>query len=261
MHTPEYIDVHAHIAFPSFDADREAVLARMREKRVSAITVGTSEESSRAALALAQREPEVFATIGLHPSGVEKENFSYDAYRALAEEKKVVGIGECGLDYYPAGREKAVREKQHELFRKHIMLSCEVNKPLMLHIRPTKGSADAYEDALSILGEFNGARGNVHFFVGDMAIAERFFARGFTVSFTGVITFAREYDRVVQHAPLEMVLSETDCPFVAPVPFRGQRSEPFHVQEVVKKIAELRSEELEIVSKTLCENARRVFVL
>jgi TatD DNase family protein len=123
----------------------------------------------------------------------------------------------------------------------------------MLHIR------DAYEDSLSVLKQYPKARGNVHFFAGDYETAKKFIDIGFTLSFTGVITFTNSYDEVIKNIPLNMIMSETDSPFVAPIPYRGKRNEPIYVKEVVKKIAEIRGEDIEKVKTAIIANTKRVF--
>ena len=165
-----------------------------------------------------------------------------------------MGIGECGLDYSrnPSEEEK---EKQKNYFLQQIELSIELNLPLMLHVR------DAYRDVLDILTQYPKARGNVHFFAGTVEIAQEFLDKGFTLSFTGVITFAREYEKLVKATPIDRILSETDCPYVTPMPYRGKRNEPFYVSEVVNKIALIKNENVEKVKKQLVENAFRVFGL
>ena len=277
---PKYIDVHSHVNFAAYDEDRDIVIKRTLESGVWMLNVGTQKDTSQSVVELCEKYDEgVYGIVGLHPIHTSAsyhdtqelgeggreftsrgEDFDRDFYKKLTEHPKVVGIGECGLDYYRV--EKETREKQFEVFRKHIELSLEVNLPLMLHVRPTPKTTDAYEDALSILSEFGDKpRGNVHFFVGTTDIADRFFERGFTVSFTGVITFADSYDKVVRNAPLDMILSETDAPFIAPALHRGKRNEPLHVRDVVRRIAELKREDEEKVREALIENARKVFSL
>lgn len=206
------------------------------------------------------------------------EVFDKAFYKELAESEKVVAIGECGLDYHyvetfferdakegkvtwSKGEEK---ERQKKVFEAQVELAVEVNKPLMLHGRPSKKTMDAYEDMLHILEaskKVHGTklRGNAHFFVGDINIAERFVQLGFTMSFSGVITFAKDYDDVVRYLPLTMIQAETDSPYATPAPFRGKRNSPMYVQEVVARIAVLRSQPLEEVRIQLLENARRIF--
>jgi len=252
----------------------------MKEKGFGTITVGTGLKESRDALALADAQPNIFATIGLHPADNPLEVYDEDAYMKLAKHEKVVAIGECGLDYYAVEtffeKEKAEkgitwsteeeRERQRKIFQKQIDLAVEVGKPLMLHGRPTKGSMDAYEDMLSMLEnakKIHGdkLKGNAHFFVGNIDIAKRFIDIDFTLSFSGVITFAHDYDDVVRYTPLHMIHAETDSPYATPAPFRGKRNTPLMVQEVVARISVLRQEPFEEVRLQLLENAKRVFNL
>ena len=167
------------------------------------------------------------------------------------------------------------KKRQKDLFAAQIALAVEMDKPLMLHGRPSLArassavgpkSVDAYEDMLDVLRkahETHGTtvRGNVHFFVGDSVIAESFFALGFTISFTGVITFTHDYDEVIKKAPLECMMAETDAPYVSPAPYRGKRNEPIHVREVVKRIAEIRGEDEDVVRQVMLANAGRIFGL
>lgn len=260
----KYIDVHTHLNLEAFEADGGEVVAHTRAEGVAYINVGTGRKTSERACALAREHDWVFATVGLHPvragggSDVEGgEVFDAEAYRALAHGERTVAIGECGLDYFRV--EKGTKKRQEEAFIAQIELANELQKPLMLHIRPSEKSMDAYEDALSILKAHAQVLGNVHFFAGTYEVAKKFWDIGFTTSFTGVITFANQYDEVIKHAPLTMLHAETDAPYVAPMPFRGQRNEPLHVREVYKHIAEIRGEDAEVVRLALLQNARRVF--
>lgn len=255
-----YIDIHTHLNLDAFDADGKEVGERTRREGVAYINIGTGKETSERAIALAHEAEGVFATVGMHPthtSGEHAEIFEYEDFRRLASDAKVVAIGECGLDYFRV--DKGLKEKEEEIFMEHIKLANEVGKPLMLHIRPSEGSMDAYEDALALVRLHAKVLGNVHFFAGTYDIAKRFWDIGFTTSFTGVITFASQYDEVLKNAPLEMLHAETDAPYVAPVPFRGKRNEPLHVREVYKRIAEIRGEGAEVVRVALRQNAERVF--
>ncbi|MCI0542205.1 TatD family hydrolase [bacterium] len=258
--TWRFVDIHSHIQDSRYDVDREEVLARMRERQVAALVVGTDLEMSRKAIALAEKHENLFATIGLHPTDNQKEGFSEKEYRGLALNEKVVAIGECGLDYFRLTPEKSIEEKkrQREIFEKQIELAVLLNLPLMLHCR------DAHEDVLDILNtkkkeHGEKLRGNVHFFSAGKDVAKKYLNLDFTLSFTGVITFTRDYDEALIYAPLDMIMSETDCPYVAPVPYRGRRNEPVYVEEVVKKMAEVRGEEFEKVRVAMVENSKRVF--
>ncbi len=196
-----------------------------------------------------------------------KEVFDEVAYRALAAHPKVVAIGECGLDYFRIiDVNDAIKNKQKEILRAHIALAVSVDKPLIIHSRPKKGTQDAYHDLIEILKEAKIAhgfavRGDIHFFVGGVAEAQELIALGFTLSFTAVITFARDYDEVIKSVPLTSILSETDSPYVAPASRRGSRNDPLAVIDVVTKIAEIRSEPIETVRATLLSNAHRLFKL
>ena len=280
MKRPEYIDCHTHVNFAAFDEDREEVIAKTLENNTWMINVGTQKDTSQSAVELAnQHERGVYAIVGIHPIHTGKsfhdvdelgssggdtngfnsrgEEFDSDFYKNLAQNEKVVGIGETGLDYFRL--EKGSREKQQEIFIKHIELANSVNKPLMLHIRPSREDTDSYRDALKILKEHAKVPGDAHFFAGSVEDAKKFLDIGYLVSFTGVITFTSDYDEVIRYMPLESILSETDAPYVAPVPHRGKRNEPIFVQEVVKKIAEIKDLPLEKVKEQMVENAFRFF--
>ncbi|MDB5189249.1 MAG: sec-independent protein translocase protein TatD DNase family protein [Parcubacteria group bacterium] len=261
-----YFDAHCHIQFDTYDEDRDALIAQMKEEGIHGLVVGVDYESSKKAVALAQKHEHLYASVGLHPNSAADWKYS-DAslYLNLAEDGKVVAIGECGLDYFRPENPDAAKQKQREVFQRHIELAAKVNKPLMIHARPSKGTVDAYEEALTMLesarNEYPNLRGNFHFFVGNTEIARRAVVLDFTLSYTAVLTFARDYDEIVRSIPLTHILSETDSPFVAPASRRGQRNDPLSVPEIVKKIAEIRGEDGETVRSTLSANACRVFKL
>jgi TatD DNase family protein len=207
-------------------------------------------ESSRRAVELASQHDGIYACIGFHPIDDKSDNSDVSLLSDLVRNKKVVAIGECGLDFYHAKKADDY-ERQKNLFLQHINFAIVHDKPLMIHAR------SAYDELLEIIEPLKREhgeklRGNVHFFSGDWRIAERLFAIGFTVSFTGVLTYSSEYDDVVKKAPLNMIMSETDAPFATPEPYRGKRNEPSYVSEVV---SELRGENLEGVRKALVNNA------
>lgn len=283
---PKYIDIHSHTNFNAFDLDRDEVIKRALDNDTWIINVGTQVDTSKKAVEMAnQYERGVYAIIGLHPihtgasfhdkkelgeEGKEftsrGESLNKDAYRELLKNEKVVGIGECGLDYYRMDKDSI--EKQKEAFIGQIELANEFNKPLMLHIRNNEkkelitgeeSAPNAYMDALKILKEYSKVKGDVHFFAGDLEVAKAFVDFGFTLSFTGVITFTKDYDEVIKNTPLDMIMSETDAPYVTPVPYRGGRNEPSYVREVVKKIALIKDLPEEEVAKAIIANAKRVF--
>ena len=265
----QFFDIHAHVHGVEYSATRDELIAHCRNVGIGIITVGTNYKESEAAVTCALKCENVWATVGMHP--VDKiENFDYDCLKAIAQNKKVVAIGECGLDYYwPAHDawktgEEFEKNRQKELFEKQIKLAVELNLPLMIHGRPTKKSMDAYEDILIILKKYQEihgekVRGNVHFFAGTLFIAEQFWALGFTTSFTGVITFSHDYDEVIKAAPLSMLMAETDSPYATPVPYRGTPNTPLFVPLIYQKIAELKNITIQEVQSQFEENRRQVF--
>ncbi len=270
-----YFDIHSHLESSRFDNDREEVISRMQDEGVFTICVGTDLENSKKVVALAETYENIFACIGLHPTDT-NEDFREEDYSSLVKNSKVVAIGECGLEFSGKGGimqnehgkdaeddERLFEEekqRQIDIFKKQIDFAVKYDKPLMIHCR------DAHFETLNILNEKkkeygDKLRGNVHFFSGDVAIAKSYLSLGFTMSFTGVITFASEYDEVIKFIPLDKMMSETDAPFVAPVPYRGKRCEPLYVKEVVKRIAEIKDLDEEVVKKAMVENAVRFFDL
>ncbi len=259
----QYFDVHSHVTFREYDQDLDEVLSRMREHEVGTITVGVDKATSEEAIAFAEENKGFYATIGLHPNDTPTETFDESAFEKMVGNKKVVGIGECGLDYFRIeGDVQKEKKRQKDEFEQQIAFAAKHLKPLMLHCRVSKGSMDAYLDALDMLEPLAGTvAGNVHFFTGDVAIARRFYDLNFSTSFTGVITFAREYDEVIRFAPIDMLLTETDSPYVAPVPFRGKRNEPSHVRYVVSALASILGLPEDKLKEQIVENAERVFAL
>lgn len=268
----KYFDAHTHVQFVAFKDDATEVIARAAEKEVGMNVVGTQYDTSSAAVAMAERFDDVYATIGLHPIHTSKsyhdekelgeggkeftsrgEVFDVARYEALAQSKKVIAIGECGLDYYRL--DEATKKIQVENFLAQIEFANRLGKPLMLHIR------QAYTDALELLKAHAKVRGDVHFFAGDWDIARQFLDLGFTLSFTGVVTFTHDYDEVVKNTPLDMILTETDAPYVTPVPHRGKRNEPMYIPEIIKKVAEIKGVEFEQVRDQVLKNTERVFNL
>jgi len=252
----KYIDIHCHLDFKDYKGDFKEVIKRMTDNGIAGITVGTDLESSREAIKLSEEYENIFACIGVHPADDRNFIFNEKDFVTLATKPKCVAIGECGLDYFRfEGDLEAEKSRQEKEFIKQIEFSIKYKKALMLHIR------DAYEDAYKILKRYPKAYGNVHFFTGSIEWAKKFIDLGFTISYSGVITFAREYKELVKSIPLDKIHAETDSPFAAPIPYRGKRNEPSYVIEIVKRIAELRGESLERVSSQLLENSKRTFGL
>jgi len=272
---PKYFDIHSHLNFRDYDKDRQEVIKRLKESDTHTIVIGTDFASSQSAVELANAHEGLYASIGVHPiretsssNGTSPVDFDVAEFEKLVKHPKVVAVGECGLDFYHAKKETDF-ERQKKLFLGQALFAIEHNKPLMIHARPARttdivqSGGNAYEELLGILEPLkreHGAklRGNVHFFAGSWEVAQRFFAFDFTVSFTGVITFVRDYDEIIKKAPLEWLMAETDAPFVAPVPYRGGRNEPGYVSEVVKSMAAIRGEDEEQVRIALVNNALRM---
>ncbi len=280
---PRFFDTHAHVQFSGFDADREAVIKRAEDVGVSMINVGTQKDTSLQAIQLAEQYGNMYAAVGLHPihtgrsyhdaqelGGGEAakaftsrgEIFDIDHYRALALHVKTVAIGECGLDYFrfnaEEGRDVQI-QKQKVAFLAQMELSREVQKPLMIHCR------NAFSDLIALIkdnpGLLHSRPGVIHFFTGTPHDAKELLEAGFSFTFGGVITFARDYDETIKLIPPDRILSETDAPYVAPVPYRGKRNEPAYIAETVKKLAELKNISPDEMKAQIWENAKQLFNL
>jgi TatD DNase family protein len=265
------------VQFEAFRPDAKEVIKRALDLKVWLINVGTQKDTSEAAIKLAQEYPEgVYATVGLHPIHTSKsfhdseelgngdsakeftsrgEDFDYEFYKNLALDDKVVGVGECGLDYYRL--EDDTKRKQAEIFEKQIALSSEIKKPLMIHCR------EAFNDLISILktSKLNRTPGVVHFFSGTTDNAKELMDLGFSFSFGGVTTFAREYEKLIKYIPLDKILLETDAPYVAPIPYRGKRNEPSYVIEVANKISRIKNIPVEEIAENTFQNASVIIFL
>lgn len=261
----KYFDAHCHIQFPPYEEDRIALLSSMAENEVGGLIVGVDRDSSQKAIALADGKT-LFASAGLHPNDTPDEVFDIEAYRTLAQSPNLVSIGECGLDFFRPEEPEQEKVRQKEVFQKQIELAGELNKPLMIHARPSKGTMDAYEDATEMLIQAkqqygDTLKGNMHFFVGNIEVARKLLELDFTFSYTAILTFARDYDEVVRFIPLSHLLTETDSPYASPKESRGKRNDPNAVRRVVQAMAEIRGEDEEVVREAVLANAKRVFRL
>ena len=251
----ELFDTHAHLHFPGFDEDREAVLARARAAGVRrTLTIGTDAATSRDALALAAREPDVWATVGVHPhdAGDGDEAAMLDVER-LATEPRVVGIGEIGLDFF---RNLSPPDVQERVFRRFLALARRLRKPVVVHCR------DAHAETLAILAEerVGDVGGIMHCFSGDVAIARRCLDLGLLISLAGPVTYpnARALPDVARFVPGDALVIETDCPFLPPQGYRGKRNEPAYLSITAARVAELRGEPVEALARSTSDNARRL---
>ncbi|PIQ67169.1 MAG: hydrolase TatD [Candidatus Zambryskibacteria bacterium CG11_big_fil_rev_8_21_14_0_20_40_24] len=255
---PEFFDIHSHLNFPDYGDELLLIINRMEKNGVWTTVVGTDLKTSKEALVLAEKHEGIFACVGVHPVDEPQQNFDELEFEKLVAHPKVVAVGECGLDYFRIDQNDIEeKERQKNLFIKHILFAIKHDKPLMIHSR------SAYDDLIDILQfykkENSHLLGNVHFFSGNLEQAKKFIAMDFTISFAGPITFAHDYDEVIRSVPETSILSETDSPFASPVPHRGRRNEPSFVIEVAKKIAQIRGEDEEKTRKILVNNALKLF--
>ena len=251
------IDSHAHLDDLRYDTDRDKVLQRAEAAGIEAIvTIGCDLATSQAAVALAQAHPNVFATIGVHPhEAKEIEEGWYESFRSLARQPKIVAYGEIGLDYH---YDHSPREIQRERFREQIRLARELALPLIIHTR------EAQEDTVTILREEGAADvgGVFHCFSGDAWLAKDALDLGFYLSFSGVLTFknATMLRDIAKTVPMDRLMVETDCPYLAPVPYRGKRNEPAYVQYVAETLADVRGNgSLESIARATVDNTKRIF--
>lgn len=278
-------DTHAHLDYPDFAADLDAVLERARQAGVHRIiTIGTGIEGSRRAVALAEKHPSIYAVVGVHPTNVEEESGDWiNVLRGLATHPKVAAIGETGLDYHRLPSEQlssspavsalqaemaedteamivdgSYRSAQAEAFSAQLDLACELGLNVVIHQR------DAWDDTIEILKPYTGrVRGVFHCFGNMPDQAEEILAMGHLVSFTGIVTFknAPIVREVAAMVPENAFMVETDCPYLAPVPDRGKRAEPAHTRLVAEKIAEVRGATLEQISAATEKTAGGFFKL
>ena len=262
------IDTHCHLNFDDFENDREEIIGRCLSPsnpsgQVWVINVGADYETSEKAVEIAKKyEKGVYAAVALHPHNVAKEKFDYKAYKELAQKSKVVAIGECGLDYAFCENDEKIQKLQQEVFIEHLKLAKELNKPVIIHSRRL------FPEILKLITQDSKlkTRGVLHCYMGRWSYAEEYLKLGFYISFTGLITYARDYDKVIKNTPLERILIETDAPYLTPEPLRQAqgklvRNEPQYVEYVARKIAEIKEIPLEKVASQTTKNAKELFNL
>lgn len=273
------IDTHCHLNFSAFKEDADKVIEKTLKQKIAMIVVGTQYDTSLRAIQYANKYEGVYASIGLHPIHIQTqkieekigpevikfvsraEKFNEELYEnlLLKGKRKVVAVGEIGLDYHDKIT-SIEKETQKEQFIKQIRFAKNHQKPIMIHSR------NALEDILEILRQEFGLwkqeeslRGVCHFYSGTLQQAEKLFALGFLVSFTGVITFAPEYELLIKNLPLEKIMIETDAPYVSPAPYRGKRNEPANVKFIAQKIADIKGISFKEVARQTTENAKKLF--
>ena len=250
-------DTHAHLDDRAFDPDREALLAQLPQDGISLVmNPGCSLASSQAAVALAKQYDYVFAAVGSHPDAANEVNEAViSQYRTLVQENpKVRAIGEIGLDYH---YEDIPRDIQQRAFRAQMALAAELNLPVIVHER------EAHEDGMKLVEEFPGVTGVFHCYSGSLEMAKWLVSRGWYIGFGGVLTFknARKAVEVASGIPLDRIVLETDCPYMAPEPFRGRRNDPGKLFRVAEKLAQLRGLRVEEVQAITLENGKDLYRL
>jgi TatD DNase family protein len=254
--TPELFDTHAHLHFPEFAGDLDAVLARARAAGVARmVTIGTDVETSRSAIAIASREPDVWAAVGVHPhEAASSDDAALEEIERLASMPRVVAVGEIGLDFF---RNLSPREEQERVFPALVAVARRVGKPALIHCR------DAHEATLTLLESacVRDVGGIMHCFSGDREIARRCLDLGLLISLAGPVTYpnARALPDVARFVPADRLVVETDCPFLPPQPYRGKRNEPAYVAITAARVAELRGEPLDRLAAQMSDNARALF--
>ena len=252
----ELFDTHAHLHFPDFVDDFDAMMTRARDAGVRRIvTIGTDAETSRAAVAVAERDADVWASVGLHPHDAEQGDDAFFAeLETLARAPRVVALGEMGLDFF---RNLAPRPAQEAAFRRQIALARALGKPVVVHCR------DAHAETLAILADerVGDVGGIMHCFSGDVEIARRCLDLGLLISLAGPVTYpnARALPDVARFVPGDRLVVETDCPFLPPQPHRGKRNEPSYLVITAARVADLRKEPLDALGARMADNARRLF--
>lgn len=244
-------DTHSHYTDEKFDGVRTELIATLHEKGViGMITCGVDIENSRAELALAKEFPFMYAAAGYHPENIENTDFDESALISLLSDEKTVAIGEIGLDYHW----DTDREKQKEFFKKQLCLSKKLDMPVIVHDR------EAHADTLDFLKKYT-PRGVVHCFSGSAETAKEILNLGMYIGIGGVVTFknARKTAEVAKVVPLDRILLETDCPYLAPVPFRGKICHSGYITYTAQKIAEIKNISPQAVINASYENAKRLF--
>jgi TatD DNase family protein len=264
---PLFVDSHAHLDGEQFQADREQVIVRAREAGVETIVAignGDGPGSLDCGIKLAEQYEFIYATVGIHPHEAKLANeAAFDEMEQLAQRPKVIAWGEIGLDYF---YDHSPRDLQQQVFVKQMELARAAKLPIVIHCRPSDGSEDAWQDCLRLIAEHwagGGLGGVLHCFTGRWEHAKRALDMGFMISFAGNVTFpkAQQIRDAAKQVPLDRILIETDCPYLAPVPFRGKRNEPAFVRETARQLGELRALSTEEIGVQTAKNFYRFFSL
>jgi TatD DNase family protein len=264
---PIFVDSHAHLDGEQFQADRELVIARAREAGVETIVAignGDGPGTLDCGIKLAERYEFIYATVGIHPHEAKlATDAAFAELERLAKRPKVIAWGEIGLDYF---YDHSLRDLQQRVFVKQMELARAAKLPIVIHCRPSEGADDAWQECLGLISQHwasSGLGGVLHCFTGAWAHAKRALDLGFMISFAGNVTFpkAQQIRDAVKEVPLDRILIETDCPFLAPVPHRGKRNEPAFVRETARQLGELRDLSTEEIGVQTAKNFYRFFSL
>jgi len=267
------IDTHAHLNFKDFDDDRDEIIKQCQKNGIVVINIGVNYTASKEVIELAEKYSNCWATVAVHPHDTNEPRdlpatasralqagnigFDYNKFLELAKHPRVVGIGECGLDYQFCENETEAQKQQQEVFMQHLKLAQEVNKPIIIHSRRL------FPEILEIVKKHPKVIGVLHCYMGRWSYAEEYLKLGYYLSFTGLITYARDYDKVIKNCPLDRILIETDSPYLTPDPLRKKdeiiRNSPLNVELVAKKIAEIKGISFEEVAEQTTKNAQKLF--
>jgi TatD DNase family protein len=258
------IDSHAHLNFREYENELEDVIKRSFASDTQIITIGSNYESSLKAVEIANKYKGIWSVIGCHPDDLSKENVDMDYYKELVKSSsQVVGIGEVGLDFYRLAKDiDVVKDLQIKAFKQFIELANELDLPLVLHCRGEEDEpSGAYDLMLDILKDENAQKGVIHCYGGNLEQAKKFIDLGFYIGFTGIVTFknAKELQRIAREIPLEKILVETDAPFLAPEPHRGEKNESSYTKYIVQKIADLKELTFDEVADATYSNTKKLF--
>lgn len=250
---PRLVDTHCHLNFDEFKNDRDKIIGQCLNKDTWMINVGVDYKTSKQVIELAEKHKKgIYATIAIHPHNVDKIDFDKKKFKELAKSKKVVAIGETGLDYMFCEDDKEIQELQKKVFIKHLELARGLNKPVIIHSRRL------FPEILEIVKKHS-VKGVLHCYMGRWSYAEEYLKLGFYIGFTGLITYARDYDKVIKNTPLDRILIETDAPYLSPT--REKRSTPLDVEKIAHKIAEIKQISFSKVAKQTTKNAKELFKL
>ncbi|MFA5714510.1 MAG: TatD family hydrolase [Candidatus Paceibacterota bacterium] len=264
-------DTHAHLNFSEFEKDREDLIRECLGSGIGMINVGTNFQSSNKAFEIAENNPNIFASVGLHPLNIDSEflknkgyskeaegflenDFDYEKYKELAKSEKVVAIGECGLDYWyrpkGTGKKELFKQEQKKIFEKQLDLAQELSLPVIIHCR------SAFDDLFEILSKRK-VEGVLHCFTGNKVEAERFLSLGLYIGINGII-FKMDLREAIKGIPLEKILIETDCPYLSPPGFE-ERNNPFALKYIVEEVVKIKELERGKIEEITTENAKKLF--